>query len=122
MVAVLAVGLRGQGGTPVPPTLTDHDCLELVTVVVAAENASHSVTSPMRLTPVETIVKFRPQYHGESLGGDAAKFPGYNLRVTRSGDGSHFQVALTPQSACATAWFAAEDSIVYSGRRPRCTQ
>jgi hypothetical protein len=129
-IAIIALSTVGLGDQvpkePAPTPLTDQDCHRLVVLVTAGEtiNTRTSRSSPSRkLSPLESAVGVLRQYRGELMGPDAAKFPGYTLRITRSSDGAHFLVSLTPVAAgCGTAWFGSEEDIVYSGRRVDCSR
>jgi len=51
---------------------------------------------------------------------DTIQVGAYTLRVSRSDDRKHFQMALTPVSGCGTAWFGSEANVIYTGKALGC--
>ena len=51
---------------------------------------------------------------------EQAQVPGFTLRLSRSQDRKHYQIALTPLSGCGTAWFGSEANVIYTGKALGC--
>ena len=50
-----------------------------------------------------------------------ASYRGYTIRMTRSADRKHFELALVPAGgACAASWFSNEQNVIYAGQAIGC--
>jgi len=50
-----------------------------------------------------------------------ASYRGYTIRMTRSADRKHFELALVPAGGtCAASWFSNEHNVIYSGQAIGC--
>ena len=56
----------------------------------------------------------------ERVDASTAIYRAYKLVVTKSSDGSRFQMALAPVRGCGPAWFGTEASIIYVGKALGC--
>src|SRR5258708_25253348 len=119
---VLTGSLASLGGNRDGQTqaLADKDALALVSQAIAGEAAGFPQRPGETPSSVALIAKTTRFVSTAVIDEDAAQFGDYLLRVTRSSDRHHFQVALTPIHGCGKAWFATDSSAVYAGGRVDC--
>ena len=69
------------------------------------------------------ILELVPPVQGDAtlIDEQTAAYRGYTIRMTRSADRKHFELALIPAGgACAASWFSNEQNVIYAGQAIGC--